>query len=63
MSPQSKTAAVETDKKKPILRWTLVTLAILVVLTFAWVRWVYGQIQWYASRDMANMNSRFTCTT
>jgi uncharacterized SAM-binding protein YcdF (DUF218 family) len=53
MSPQSKTAAVETHKKKPILRWTLITLAILVILTFAWVRWVYGQIQWYASRDMA----------
>jgi vancomycin permeability regulator SanA len=53
MSPQASPAAVQTRTRKPILRWTLVVLALLVFLALIWIRWVYGQIQWYAGRDMA----------
>lgn len=53
MSPQSTPAAVQGKTSKPVLRWTLISLAIFVVLALIWIRWVYGQIQWYAGRDMA----------
>jgi uncharacterized SAM-binding protein YcdF (DUF218 family) len=53
MIPQASPAAVETRTRKPILRWTLITLAVLTIFALIWIRWVYGQIQWYASRDMA----------
>jgi len=53
MSPQASTAAVQTRTRKPIFRWTLIALALLAFLTLIWIRWVYGQIQWYAARDMA----------
>ena len=54
MSPQVSPAALQTRTSKPILRWTLIVFAVLALLTLIWIRWVYGQIQWYASRDMAS---------
>jgi uncharacterized SAM-binding protein YcdF (DUF218 family) len=53
MIPQASPAAVETRTRKPILRWSLIALAVLAIIAAVWIRWVYGQIQWYASRDMA----------
>jgi uncharacterized SAM-binding protein YcdF (DUF218 family) len=53
MIPQASSEAVETRARKPILRWTVIVLAVLATVALIWVRWVYGQIQWYASRDMA----------
>lgn len=53
MSPQASPAAVQTRTRKRILRWTLIATAILVFVAVIWVRWVYGQIQWYGARDMA----------
>jgi len=53
MNPHASPAAVQTHKRKHVLLWTLITLLLLAVVTVVWVRWVYGQIQWYANRDMA----------
>ena len=53
MSPQASSAALQTKSSKPVLRWTLLVLAILAIISLIWIRWVYGQIQWYAARDMA----------
>jgi uncharacterized SAM-binding protein YcdF (DUF218 family) len=53
MIPQASSEAVKTRARKPILRWTVIVLAVLAIVALIWVRWVYGQIQWYASRDMA----------
>lgn len=53
MSPQSTPAAVGGKTSRPVLRWFLIVLALTAVLSLIWIRWVYGQIQWYASRDMA----------
>lgn len=54
MSPQALPAALQTRKSRPILRWTFIVLSILAILVLVWIRWVYGQIHWYASRDMAS---------
>lgn len=54
MSPQVSPAALQTRTRKPILRWTIIVLAVLAILSLIWIRWVYGQIEWYASRDMAS---------
>lgn len=54
MSPQVSPAALQTRTSKPVLRWTLIVLAVLAMLALIWIRWVYGQIEWYASRDMAS---------
>jgi uncharacterized SAM-binding protein YcdF (DUF218 family) len=53
MSPESKPAADEARGGKSLLRWVLITVAVLVIALLGWFRWVYGQIEWYASRDMA----------
>ena len=53
MSPQASPAALQTRRRKPVLRWALVTVALLAIIALVWIRWVYAQIQWYASRDMA----------
>ncbi|WP_109488410.1 YdcF family protein [Occallatibacter savannae] len=53
MSLQGAPAAVETRTSRPFLRWTLIALAIVALAVLIWIRWVYGQIEWYASRDMA----------
>ena len=53
MSPQATPAALQTKTTRPSLRWALIVLAVLTILALVWIRWVYGQIQWYANRDMA----------
>lgn len=53
MSPQSAPADAQTKTARPFLRWTIILLAVVAILILAWTRWVYGQIQWYATRDMA----------
>ena len=53
MNPQSKSASDQAKTRRPILRWMLVGIAIFVVATLMWFRWIYGQIMWYASQDMA----------
>jgi len=53
MSPQASSAALQTRTTKPVLRWALITLLLFAILSGIWVRWVYGQIKWYAARDMA----------
>jgi uncharacterized SAM-binding protein YcdF (DUF218 family) len=53
VNPQSKPAPDETKVKRPILRWVLIALTVLAVVTLAWFRWIYGQIEWYANQDMA----------
>jgi len=53
VNPQSKPATNEVKARRPILRWILVVLTVLLVATLVWFRWVYGQIKWYANQDMA----------
>jgi uncharacterized SAM-binding protein YcdF (DUF218 family) len=53
MNPQLKPAPDPTKQKWPILRRFLVVLAILLVAAVVWCRWVYVQIQHYASQDQA----------
>ena len=53
MNPQSTPAQVHAKVRKPILRWVLISLVVVLVTGAGWCRWVYGQIQWYAARDMA----------
>ena len=53
MSPQSAPADAQTKTARPFPRWTIILLAVVAILILAWTRWVYGQIQWYATRDMA----------
>ncbi|HXS76869.1 MAG TPA: YdcF family protein [Terracidiphilus sp.] len=53
MSPHLIPAAVQAKTTKHVLRWVLLLIALVAVLSLIWVRWIYGQIQWYASRDMA----------
>jgi len=53
MTPQATPAAVRSKTRRPILRWALIAFALLSIFTLGWIRWVYGQIQWYAARDMA----------
>ena len=51
-SPTASPPAIER-RKRPVLRWILIALALVVVAGFAWFRWIYGQIEWYATQDMA----------
>lgn len=53
MSLQGTPAAVETRRRRPILRWIVIALGIVSIAALLWIRWVYGQIEWYANRDMA----------
>ena len=53
MNPKSNTASDERRPKKPTLRWVLGLLAVLVLATLGWCRWVYVQIEHYASHDQA----------
>lgn len=53
MSPQATQAALQTKTTRLFLRWALTAVALLAILSLVWIRWVYGQIQWYATRDMA----------
>jgi vancomycin permeability regulator SanA len=53
MNPKSKPPSDERKPKRPTLRWVLVLLAVLVVAILGWCRWVYVQIEHYASHDQA----------
>jgi len=53
VNPQPKSASDQAKTRRPILRWILVGIAIFVLATLVWIRWIYGQIRWYASQDMA----------
>lgn len=53
MSPQPQSTPAGTQRKKPVLRWVLVSLAVLLVAILGWCRWVYVQIERYASQDQA----------
>jgi uncharacterized SAM-binding protein YcdF (DUF218 family) len=50
---QSKSAPDEAKARRPLLRWVLIAVAVLLVGTLVWVRWVYVQIEKYASQDQA----------
>ncbi len=53
MSPESKPASDGRKPKRPLLRWILVVLAVLLSASLIWCRWVYIQIQHYASHDQS----------
>lgn len=53
MNPQPVTLPAEGKRKRPVLRWALLGLAVLLLVVLVWCRWVYGQIKWYANQDMA----------
>ena len=53
MSPQSQSTPADTQRNKPVLRWILVSLGVLLLVTLGWCRWVYVQIESYASHDQA----------
>jgi vancomycin permeability regulator SanA len=53
MNQSSKPASDERKSKKPLLRWILVALDVLACASLIWCRWVYIQIQHYASQDQS----------
>lgn len=53
MSPQPVSPPAKEKKKRPVLRWVLLSALVLVVTVLGWCRWVYGQIEWYANHDFA----------
>ncbi|HKD60009.1 MAG TPA: YdcF family protein [Terracidiphilus sp.] len=53
MSPQLSPASEKANARRPILRWILIAIALVLVAAFTWIRWVYGQVQWYANQDQA----------
>jgi vancomycin permeability regulator SanA len=53
MNPQLKPTSDTTKPKRPILRWILALLAVLLIAMLVWCRWVYVQIEHYASQDQA----------
>lgn len=53
MNPQPVSSPAKEVRKRPVLRWILIVLAVLLVAVLVWSRWVYGQIKWYANQDMA----------
>jgi uncharacterized SAM-binding protein YcdF (DUF218 family) len=53
MNPQLTPATLKANRKRPILRWILIGLAVLVFAVLAWCRWVYLQIEHYARQDQA----------
>ena len=53
MNTPSKPAPDPTKPKRRILRRILAILAILLIATLIWCRWVYVQIEHYASQDQA----------
>jgi vancomycin permeability regulator SanA len=53
MNQSSKPASDERKSKKPLLRWILVALGVLACASLIWCRWVYIQIQHYASQDQS----------
>lgn len=53
MNPQSESTTGKAQNRKPLLRWIFLSLALLLVASLVWCRWVYGQIEWYANQDLA----------
>jgi vancomycin permeability regulator SanA len=53
MNHSSKPASVEGKLKRPLLRWILVLLGVLVIASLVWCRWVYIQIEHFASHDQS----------
>ena len=53
MNEQPKPAPGGTRSKRPILRWTLILLGLLVISALIWCRWVFVQIERYAAEDKA----------
>lgn len=53
MNQSSKPASDERKPKKSLLRWIFVLLGVLVLASLIWCRWVYIQIQHYASHDQS----------
>lgn len=53
MNSQPASSPDREERKKPVLRWVLIGLAVLFLAMVVWCRWVYGQIKWYANQDMA----------
>ncbi len=54
MNPQSRPKTSASKSKHPILRLVLLLVLVLVVGLLAWSRWVYVQIERYASHDQAS---------
>jgi vancomycin permeability regulator SanA len=53
MNQPSKPAPDQRKSKRPLLRWIVVLLGVLVIAGLVWCRWVYVQIQHYASHDQS----------
>ena len=53
MNEQPVPASDQAKPKRPILRWILVLFGLLVLVTLAWIRWVFVQIEHYAAHDQA----------
>jgi uncharacterized SAM-binding protein YcdF (DUF218 family) len=53
MNAPSVPIAGSVRARKHTLRWILILLALLLIALLIWSRWLYGQIQWYASHDQA----------
>ena len=53
MNPRLSPASEKANARKPILRWILMAIAVLLVTALVWIRWVYGQVLWYANQDQA----------
>ncbi|WP_348261659.1 YdcF family protein [Telmatobacter sp. DSM 110680] len=53
MKPELKPTSEVIEPKRRILRRILAILAILLIATLIWCRWVYVQIEHYASQDQA----------
>ena len=54
MNQQENSASDKGRPKKPLLRWILVLLGVLVLAALGWCRWVYVRIEHYASHDQAS---------
>ena len=53
MNPKLDARSEKASAKRPILRWVLLSILLLLLAIAGWCRWVYGQIEWYANQDMA----------
>jgi uncharacterized SAM-binding protein YcdF (DUF218 family) len=53
MNPPLDPGSVATKPKRSLLRWILLLLAVFVVGLLGWTRWLYAQIQYYATHDQA----------
>jgi vancomycin permeability regulator SanA len=53
MNAQSSPAPEKVRIRRSVFRWILIAVALVVVAVLGWIRWVYGQIEWYARQDFA----------